>query len=237
VNINQNKNRMKTNEELRKDVMDEIKWDPELTHVATEIGVAAKDGTIVLSGCVNTFRKKAAAEKAAQRVSGVCVVASDIEVKIGPEGKKTDADIAAAVRNALRWNSAVNQDDVEVKVDNGWVYLEGKTQWDFQRNAIQRLVEDLVGVTGVSNNIAITSRSADSKEIRRKISEAFHRSATVDASSITSESNGSNVVLRGSVRSWAERNDAERVAFAAPGVLTVDNQIKIDVTLGEYAHA
>src|SRR5512134_1333543 len=149
---------MKTNEELRNDVMEEIKWNPELRNVATEIGVAAKDGVITLSGVVDSYWKKVSAEKAAQKVSGVKVVACDIEVKVGFIGKRTDTEIAEAVGNALRWNTAVIDDKIEIKVDNGWVYLDGKVNWEYEKRYAQESVEDLVGVRGVTNNITIQSK-------------------------------------------------------------------------------
>jgi len=225
---------MKTNEELRKDVMDEIKWDPELTKIATEIGVAAKDGVVTLSGEVDTYWWKLCAEKAAQRVSGVRVVACDIEVRVnGSLGKKTDTEIAEAVRNALRWNAAVNDQDIKVKVDNAWVYLDGKVDFEYERRYAQQSVENLTGVRGVSNNVTIKEKQINKEDIHRRISAAFHRSATVDSSSIRLETVGNKVILRGKVRSWAERKDAANIAWAAPGVISVDNQIEIDVA--EYA--
>ncbi len=222
---------MKTNEELRKDVMDEIKWDPQLRSVATDIGVAAKDGVVTLSGVIDTYWKKLAAEKAAQRVLGVKVVACDIEVRLGSIGKRTDTEIAEAVRNALRWNSSVNEDKIEVKVDNGWVYLDGEVDFEFEKRYAQECVEDLVAVRGVTNSIAIKAKVIDTQDIQRKISAAYHRSATVDSSSIKIDTSGSKVTLRGRVRSWAEKKEAENIAWAAPGVLSVDNKIEIDVAV------
>ena len=222
---------MKTNEELRKDVMDEIKWDPQLRSVATDIGVAAKDGVVTLSGVIDTYWKKLAAEKAAQRVLGVKVVACDIEVRLGSIGKRTDTEIAEAVRNALRWNSSVNEDKIEVKVDNGWVYLDGEVDFEFEKRYAQECVEDLVAVRGVTNSIAIKEKVIDTQDIQRKISAAYHRSATVDSSSIKIDTSGSKVTLRGRVRSWAEKKEAENIAWAAPGVLSVDNKIEIDVAV------
>lgn len=222
---------MKTNEELRKDVMDEIKWDPELRNVATEIGVAAKDGVITLSGVVDTYWKKLSAEKAAQRVLGVRVVACDIEVKVGSIGKRTDTEIAEAVRNALRWNSAVNEDHIEVKVDNGWVYLDGQVDFEYEKRYAQESVEDLIGVKGVTNNISMKAKPIDTKGILHKITAAYHRSATIDSSSIKIETSGSKVTLRGKVRSWAEKKEAENIAWLAPGVMSVDNRIEIDIAV------
>lgn len=220
---------MKTNEELRKDVMEEIKWDPELKNIATDIGVAVKDGIVTLSGIVDTYWKKLAAEKAAQRVHGVKVVACDIEVRIGGAGKRTDTEIAEAVLNALRWNSAVNEDKIEVKVDNGWVYLEGQVDFDYEKRYAQQCVDDLWAVRGVTNNIVIKTKQIDMQDIQRKITAAYHRSATVDASSIKIDTSGSKVVLHGKVRSWAEKKEAENIAWATSGVLSVDNKIDIDV--------
>jgi len=222
---------MKTNEELRKDVMDEIKWDPELRNVATEIGVAAKDGVITLSGVVDTYWKKLSAEKAAQRVLGVRVVACDIEVKFGSFGKKTDTEIAEAIRNALRWNSAVTEDEIEVKVDDGWVYLEGKVGFQYEKRYAQDCVEDLVAVKGVTNNILISAKPIDTKDIQRKIVAAYHRSATIDSSTIKIDALGTKVTLHGTVRSMAEKKEAERVAWATSGVLSVDNKIAIDTAV------
>lgn len=222
---------MKTNEELREDVMDEIKWDPQLKDVATQIGVAVKDGVVTLSGTLDSYTKKLAAEKAAQRVSGVMVVASDVQIKLTPVGKLTDTDLAESIKNVLRWNSAVNHDQIDVKVDNGWVYLDGKADWEFERQSAQRSVENLIGVVGVSNNITIKPRAINVKELKNDIAKAFHRSASVDSSAIRIESSGNKVTLYGKVRSWAEKKEAENVAWFAPGVSDVDNQIDIDVSV------
>lgn len=222
---------MKTNEELQKDVMAEIKWEPQLKDVHTQIGVSAKDGVITLSGMVGKYNEKLAAERAAQRVKGVKVVACDIEVKMGASGKKTDTEIAEAVRNALRWNSAVNEDKIEVKVDNGWIYLDGEVDWKYQKTAAQNSIEDLVGVRGVTNGIVQKASPVDDQDIKRKIAAAFHRHATIDSNAIKVETSGTKVTLRGTVSSWAEKEEAERVAWSSPGVLTVDNRIDISTEI------
>lgn len=219
---------MKTNDELQKDVMAEIKWDPQLESVHTQIGVASNDGVITLSGVVDSYGQKMAAEKAAQRVYGVKVVASDLEVRLAGWAAKNDTEIAEAVRNALKWNSAVNEDRIEVKVDNGWVTLDGEVQWRYEKISAQHNVEGLVGVRGVTNTIRIKQKPIDTKEIRNKIAAAFHRSATLDANAIKLEISGGRVTLTGTVSSWAEKESAEQIAWKSPGVLVVDNRIEID---------
>jgi osmotically-inducible protein OsmY len=219
---------MKSNEELRGEVMEEIKWDPELSPVATQIGVAAKDGVITLTGTVDSIRKKISAELATQRVHGVMVVASDIEVSISGSGVKTDTQIAEAVKDALRWHSAVREDQIEVRVENGWVYLTGETGGFFEKMAAEHAVGNLLGVRGVTNNIAVKAKPVDTKVIKEKIAAAFHRSATIDSSSIKIENTGNHIRLRGTVRSFAEKDEAEKIVRSAPGVLSVDNKITIE---------
>ncbi len=218
---------MRTDEELQKDVMAELKWDPQLSDVFTQIGVSVKDGVVTLSGQVDTYSKKKAAERAAQNVHGVKVVATDVEVKVKNLNARTDTEIAEAVRNALRWNSAVNEDKIKVKVDNGWVYLDGHVDWEFQKISAQHNVENLLAVRGVSNNLMIKSKAIDLKEVKDKLSKAFQRNATINASSIKLETAGNKVILRGTVRSWVEKEVAERIAWSCPEVQAVDNQIII----------
>lgn len=219
---------MKTNDQLQKDVMDEIKWDPQLRDIRSEIGVSAKDGVVTLSGVVDTFNKKIAAEKAAQRVHGVKVVASDVEVRTNNFSKKTDTEIAEVVKNALRWNSAVDEDKIEVKVDHGWVTLDGEVEWKYQKGIAYNSIEGLLGVRGISNNIKIKPAPIDTTDIKHKIAAAFHRNATIDSHAIRVEADGNRITLRGTVMSYAEKEEAERVAWSSPGVLQVDNKIEID---------
>ena len=220
---------MKTNEELRNHVVDEIKWDPQVKDVSNQINVVAKEGIITLSGVVESYRKKMACERAAQRVAGVKIVASDIEVD--PVRKKTDSEIAEAVESALHWNSSINNDQVKILVNDGLVYLDGAVDWEYQRKLVQRSVENLIGVRGIVNNISINPKPFRTKDIKESITDVFKRNAIVDASSIVIETAGSSVTLRGTVRSWAEKKEAEKVVWAFPGVQMVDNQIEVDMSV------
>lgn len=220
---------MKTDDELQQDVIAELSYDPQLVDVHAQLGVAAKNGVVTISGLVDSYNKKLAAEKAAQRVKGVRVVASDVEVKLGPLGAKSDSEIAEAVRSALVWNSVVSQDMIQIKVDNGWVYLDGEVEWAFQRASVEHSIEELSPVRGITNNIRIKEKKIDVASLKAQISGAFQRNAAVDANSIKIDTSESSVTLHGTVRSWSEKKEAERVAWSFPGVTSVDNQIRIDV--------
>ena len=223
---------MKSDVELREDVLEEIRWDPQLTNIASRIGVAVKDEVVTLSGVVDNYYQRVAAENAVQRVAGVKVVALDIEVTgTGSPDAKSDTQIAEAVRDALAWHSAVNEDLINIKVDNGRVYLEGTVHWDYERRAAEKAVENLAGVRAVINKVQLQTKVADPAEIKREIRAAFHRHAVVDSSAITVEVTGSNVKLTGTVRSWVELKDAEKVARSMPGVMEVDNQLKINTQI------
>ena len=217
---------MKTDIEIQKDVLDELKWEPYLS--ATEIGVAVKNGIVTLSGTVNSYLKKTRAEKAAKRVSGVKAVAEDIEVKYADSLLKNDTEIAETILNALKWHSAINEEKIKVKVEDGIVTLDGEVDWDFQRNSAVMQIENLIGVKRIVNNITIKSGIVP-KELKQKVNSAFHRSATIDSEKINIEVAGSKVTLTGKVRSWAEKNDAENAVWAAQGVNKVENNLEIDM--------
>ena len=221
---------MKSNDDLQKDVLEEIRWDPQLRNVVSQIGVTAGSGVITLSGMVDSYSRKVAAERAAQRVLGVKVVASDLEVRLEAGELRTDTQIAETIANVLSWHTALSQDKIEIKVENGRVLLEGSVDWEYQKKAAESAVQDILGVRGVTNQIAVTSapNKIDAQKIKERIATAFQRSALVDSSSIRVEILGSRVTLHGRVRTWIEKEDAENVAWSSPGVLLVDNQIEID---------
>ncbi|HLP11665.1 MAG TPA: BON domain-containing protein, partial [Flavobacteriales bacterium] len=206
---------MRTDDQIQKDVMEQFKYDPFLK--ASEIGVGVVNGVVTLSGIVNTFAKKMAAEKAAMRVEGVKALAEDIQIKCHPFTKKTDTEIAGAILNAFKWNSVVNEEKIKVKVENGWVTLEGEVDWEFQRRAAADAVLKLDGIAGINNNLKIMP-CLTPKEVTHSISAAFHRNASIDARKVHVSVEGSKIILTGKVRAYLEKKEAERVAWMAPGV-------------------
>ena len=216
---------MKTDSQIQKDVMDELKWEPFLN--SSEIGVAVKNGIVTLSGIVDTYSKKTAAEKAAKKVVGVKAVAEDIQVGLSPNYLKTDTEIAEAVFNALKWHSAVQEDRIKIKVENGIVRLEGNVEWEYQRDMAKSAINDLLGVKAVINLITVKPKLSP-YDREKKISSAFQRNATIDANRIMVSVSGDKVILTGKVRSFVEKEDAEDAAWAAPGVLDVDNRLEIE---------
>ena len=213
-----------TDEEIQKDVLAELKWDAQVQ--PNEIGVSVKDGVVTLTGWVDSYLKKWAAEDAAHRVGGVKAVANDIEVKLFSE--RTDADIAEAAIRALQWDASVPADKIQVTVSKGWVTLKGEVNWNFEKQDAERVVRRLTGVKGVSNLITVKPSTTPS-ELKKRIEDALVRNAKVDANTITVEVQGSKAILKGAVRAWVEKEEAERVAWLAPGVTSVENRITVEV--------
>lgn len=217
---------MRTDAQLQADVLEELRWEPSVKE--TDVGVSVKDGVVTLSGYVESYAEKYAAERAAERVSGVRAIADDLRVHLPLSRERTDPDIAQAAASALDWDIEV-PDGIQVKVENGWLTLKGQVEWQFQKRAAERAVRNLTGVRGVANLIIVKPRVASTFEVTQKIKDALRRSAESDASGITVEAENGKVILKGTVRSWAERADAERAAWGAPGVTDVDDRIIINV--------
>jgi osmotically-inducible protein OsmY len=213
-----------TDLELKKAIESELSWEPSIN--AAEIGVAVKDGIVTLSGRVESYWQKVAAEHAAERVAGVKAVANDLEVRLPGMSERTDEDIARAAINALEWSVLVPPARVKVKVSKGWVTLEGTVDWQFQKSAAEKAVRKLIGVKGVSDFIEVKPRVSKT-EVKVAIEDALKRSAELDATQLKVETEGDKVILRGKVHSWFEREEAERAAWRAPGVRTVEDQIEI----------
>ena len=219
---------VQTDEELQQEILREFKYEASLQ--PNEIGVAVKDGVVTLTGYVDSFLKRWAAEEAAHRVRGVRAVANDIEVKLPTSAERTDADIAAAVTRALDWDASIDIDRIDVTVTKGWVTLSGEVEWGFQREDAERAARRIIGVRGVSNLIVVRPRQRPSpEEMKKKIEDALVRSAETDAKRIQVEVRGDKVILTGTVRAWAEKQEAERVAWSAPGVASVENRIVVSL--------
>jgi len=219
-----------TDLELKKNVEAELNFEPSVN--PAEIGVAAKDGIVTLTGRVQSYWEKVAAEHAAARVDGVRAVVNELTVRLPYSSERTDEDIAQAALNTLKWSVLIPADRIKIKVSKGWVTLEGNVDWQFQKTAAENAVRKLYGVVGVTNLIEVKAR-ASKAEIKAEIEASLKRSAELDASRIKVEVEGDKVTLRGRVRSAFEREEAERAAWRAPGVHSVDNRIVV----GEFAAA
>ncbi|AIB13445.1 ornithine aminotransferase (plasmid) [Azospirillum argentinense] len=215
---------MRSDSDVKRDVEFEIRWTPALD--PTDIGVAVKNGVVTLTGFVRSYLEKFEAEKAVKRVSGVVGVANDLEVRIPSGEERPDPEIARDAVAAIKSWLPLSWESIKVIVKSAWVTLEGTVEWNYQRESAEKAVRQVRGVKGVTNLITLKPQVAPS-EIKQKIEQAFRRSAEVDANRITVEANGSEIILKGTVRSWAERQEAERAAWAAPGVTKVENRIVI----------
>jgi len=217
---------MRLDSDIKRDVEDELRWDPDID--ATDIGVAAHNGVVTLSGFVRSYAQKTQAERDAKRVAGVVGVANDIEVRLPVLDQRPDPEIARDAASALKAELPFSSENIKVVVRDGWLTLEGAVEWNYARERAESSVKRVRGVKGVTNAIKLKPK-VQPHEVRRKIEDALRRSAELDASRITVEANGDEVILRGTVKSWAERQEAERAAWAAPGVTSVENRIAISV--------
>ena len=213
---------IKSDEQLRKDVQEELHWDPSIGRV--EIGVVASDGVVTLTGQVDTFARRWAALKAAERVTGVVAVADELTVHLPTDYRRTDIDIAHMVAEALRWDIQVPDEHIKARVDEGRVSLDGEVDWEYQRSAALRAVRNLTGIRGVTNNITLKAR-AWAPEVKTRIESALTRTAEADAKHITVLAGDGQITLKGHVHSWSAREDAERAAWSAPGVTWVKDEL------------
>ena len=217
---------IQTDEQIQREVQAELEWDARIR--STEIGVAVKDGVVTLTGWVDSYAKKLAAERAAHRVRGVKAVANEIEVHLPSSAERTDADIALEASRELAWEALVPADQIEVTVLRGIVTLRGEVSWEYERRAAERAVRRLSGVREVVNLIKVRPRVTPSPErLTRQIQDALVRNAETDAERIRVEVQGNKVILRGTVRSWAEKAEAKRVGWSAPGVREVEDHITV----------
>ena len=215
---------MKSDTEIERDVREELKWDPDLD--ATDVAVSVKNGVVTLTGFTRSYTDRLEAELAAKRVAGVHAVANDIEVRLPAIDQRPDPDIARDAVAALKSELPISHDRIKIIVKDGWITLEGAVEWQYQKTSAETAVRRVKGVKGVTNVIAVKP-TVEPSELQRKIMEAFKRNAEVDANRITVEAHGSEVILKGTVRSWIEREEAERVAWSAPGITHVEDRIVV----------
>jgi osmotically-inducible protein OsmY len=219
---------IRTDTEIQRDVIAELKWDPSLRD--DDVAVAVRDGVVTLAGFVDSYADKWKAERTAAKVKGVRAVANSLQVKLPSSSERADPDLARAAVDALKWNVSVPADRIKVRVEKGWITLEGDADYYYQKEAAERAVRYLTGVKGVTNLITVRARPLPS-DLREKIKETLQRNAVLDAERIQVEIVGSKAILRGTVRSYAEMKDAERAARNAPGITEVENRLTIDPTV------
>ncbi|HEU0300114.1 MAG TPA: BON domain-containing protein [Longimicrobium sp.] len=211
--------------QVQRDVLDELRFDPSLT--VNDVGVTVHEGVVTLEGRIDSFTEKDAAERAAHRVAGVKAVANELQVVVPGMHRRDDTDIATAAVDALAWNLNVPPDRVTLTVRNGWITLEGEVSWQFQREAAFNTVAHLRGVHGVTNAISVRP-TVTPQQVKQKIESALQRRASRDAAHVGVETVGGKVILRGTVRTWAEREDAEHAAWSAPGVSSVESYLEVE---------
>ncbi|KRR07327.1 ornithine aminotransferase [Bradyrhizobium jicamae] len=215
---------MRSDREIERDVREELNWDPDLD--ADDIAISVKDGVVTLAGFTKSYSDRLEAEHAAKRVAGVHAIANDIEVRLPSIDQRPDPDIARDAIASLKAQLPLSHEKIKVVVKDGWLTLEGTVEWQYQKTTAENAVRKVKGVKGVTNVISLKPK-VEPTDIQRRIQEAFKRNAEVDANRITVETHGSEVVLKGTVRSWIEREEAERVAWSAPGITRVDDRIVV----------
>jgi osmotically-inducible protein OsmY len=215
---------MRSDFDIKRDVEDELRSDPDID--ATDVALAVKDGVVTLTGFVRSFRQKRKAGEDVKRVAGVVGLVNDIEVRLPIINRRPDPEIARDAVEAIKRDLPSSWEKIRAVVDDGWITLEGEVEWQYQRERAEEAVWGVRGVKGVVNRIEVRPR-VPPVDIKRKIEEALRRAAELDASQIKVETKESEVILRGTVRSWAERDEAERAAWNAPGVSKVDNRIRV----------
>jgi len=220
----------KSDAELKADVLSELKAEPRVK--ITDIGVLVKEGTVTLNGYASSYGEKFAAVQSAKRVAGVKAIADDIQIKLPDSSHRTDGDIANAAANQINWTAMIPKGTTEVTVREGWITLEGEVEWWYEKNAAENAVHHLTGVKGVTNLIKIKPKPA-SEDIESIMKNSFERNALLEARNIQVETSENKVVLRGRVQNYTEREEAERIAWSTPGVLSVDNQLDVEWFWGE----
>ncbi|WP_178985559.1 BON domain-containing protein [Winogradskyella helgolandensis] len=215
---------MRTDLDIKKDVLEELEWQPNVDE--TQIGVVVENGTVMLTGVLDDYHKKVAAEEAVKRVKGVKALAGDIEVKYGTNYQKTDLEISKAIVRAFEWNTAVPEDKISIEVRDGWINLSGEVESFYQKDAAKRVAENIIGVKWINNTITI-KQSLQPLDVKEKITKAFKRSAAIEANAISVDATDGLVKLNGTVHSIAEKKAAENAAYLAPGVHIVINEIEV----------
>ena len=218
---------MRPDSDIKHDCEEELRWDPDIE--SADIAVAVKDGVVTLTGFVRSYSQKWQAESDAKRVKGVAAMANDIEVRLPIISQRPDPDIARDIVTALKNDLPYASENIKAVVKGGWVTLEGELEWNYQRERAEAAARRVRGVKGVTNSIKIKPSLPLPSQVKQKIEEALKRIAAIDADRITVETSGDSVILRGTVRSWAESQEAERAAWAAPGVRHVDNRLVVSL--------